>query len=183
MSEVLNLAQKFKIQSEKQAKIIEQEVENATTQLNSFMTAKLQESEAIIKQGMESLDTSNEQLLTTLATHQTDMSTALETYMSNVQAHTTKHLNLFAKDMEKTLEAYTQHIAQLIEQREDRIAKVIKSEMKKWLIAASLGAFAMLILGLILGALLFNKFSKPSYIIQQAQPQPQTQQPINYGQR
>ncbi|WP_440455250.1 MbeB family mobilization protein [Psychrobacter sp. ASPA161_9] len=184
MSEIFSLAEKFKIQSEKQAEIIEQEVENATTQLNSFMTAKLQESEAIIKQGMESLDTSNEQLLTTLAKHQTDMSTDLDTYMSNVQAHTVKHLNLFAKDLEKTIEAYTQHIAEMIEQREDRIAKVIKSEMRKWLIAASLGALAMLLLGLILGASLVNKYSKPIYINQQIQPQPQMQQPsINYGQR
>uniref|UniRef100_UPI003A7F2575 MbeB family mobilization protein n=1 Tax=Psychrobacter sp. TaxID=56811 RepID=UPI003A7F2575 len=181
MSEVLNLAQKFKIQSEKQAKTIEQEVENATTQLNSFMTAKLQESEAIIKQGMESLDTSNEQLLTTLATHQTDMSTALETYMSNVQAHTTKHLNLFAKDIEKTIEAYTQHIAYLIEQREDRIAKVIKSEMKKWAIISGFIALMVLMLGMIMGALIINKFSKPIYINQQIQPQ--IQQPIDYGKK
>ena len=125
MSEALNLAENFKAKSQQQAKVIEQEVQNATTQLNSFMKAKLKESEAIIKQGMESLDTSNEQLLAMLATHQTDMSIALETYMSNVQAHTTKHLNLFAEDIEKTIEAYTQYIAQLIEQREDRIAKVI----------------------------------------------------------
>ena len=82
----------------------------------SFMTAKLEESETIIKQGMESLDTSNEQLLTMLATHQTDMSTALETYTNNVQAHTTEHLEhleQFAEEMERTIEAYTQHIAQL----------------------------------------------------------------------
>ena len=184
MSEALNLAEKFKAKSQQQAKVIEQEVENATTQLNSFMTAKLQESETIIKQGMDSLDTSNEQLLTTLAKHQTDMSTNLDTYMSNVQAHTTKHLNQFAEDIEKTIEAYTQHIAQLIEQREDRIAKVIKSEMKKWAIVAGLSALTILVLGIIIGAMLFNKFSKPTYIIRQAQPQTQIQQPpINYGQR
>ena len=184
MNEALSLAEKFKAKSQQQAKTIEQEVENATTQLNSFMTAKLQESETIIKQGMDSLDTSNEQLLTTLATHQTDMSTALDTYMSNVQAHTTKHLNLFAEDIEKTIEAYTQHMAQLIEQREDRIAKVIKSEMKKWAIVAGLSALTILVLGIIIGAMLFNKFSKPTYIIQQSQPQTQIQQPpINYGQR
>ena len=184
MSEILSLAQKFKTQSQQQAKTIEQEVQNATTQLNSFMTAKLKESETIIKQGMESLDVSNEQLLKTLAQHQTDMSSALDTYMSNVQAHTVKHLNQYAKDLEKTIEAYTQNIAQLIEQREDRLAKVIKLEMKKWLIAASLGALAMLVLGLIIGALLFNKFSKPTYTIQQVQPQTQVQPPpINYGKK
>ena len=184
MSEALNLAEKFKAKSQQQAKTIEQEVENATTQLNSFMTAKLQESETIIKQGMDSLDTSNEQLLTTLAKHQTDMSTALDTYMSNVQAHTTKHLNLFAKDIEKTIEAYTQHIAQLIEQREDRIAKVIKSEMKKWVIVTSIVTITVMIFGMMIGAMLVNKFSKPTYIIQKSQPQSQTQQPpINYGQR
>ena len=179
MSEALTLAERFKAKSQQQAKTIEQEVQSATTQLNSFMTAKLQESETIIKQGMESLNTSNEQLLETLATHQTDMSTALETYMSNVQAHTAQHLEQFAADIEKTIEAYTQHIAQLIEQREDRIAQVIKSEMKKWAIVTSLVALTILVLGIIIGAMLFNKFSKPTYIIQQ----PQTQQPINYGQR
>ncbi|MGO2386155.1 MbeB family mobilization protein [Psychrobacter glacincola] len=179
MSEILTLAAKFKTQSQQQAKTIEQEVQNATTQLNSFMTAKLKESETIIKQGMTNLDTSNEQLLSTLAKHQTDMSTALETYMSNVQAHTTEHLEQFAEDIEKTIEAYTQHIAQLITQREDRIAKVIKSEMKKWATVTSCVALAVLIFGMLIGAALVNKFSKPTYIIQK----PQTQQPINYGQR
>lgn len=183
MSEILSLAQKFKTQSSAQAKTIEQEVQSATTKLNDFMTAKLQESETIIKQGMESLDISNEQLLTMLAKHQTDMSTALETYMSNVQAHTTEHLDQFAEDIERTIEAYTQHIAQLIVQREDRIAQVIKSEMKKWAIVTSLVTLTVLVLGIIIGAMLFNKFSEPTYIIQQSQPQPQTQQPINYGQR
>uniref|UniRef100_UPI003A7F5077 MbeB family mobilization protein n=1 Tax=Psychrobacter sp. TaxID=56811 RepID=UPI003A7F5077 len=181
MSEALNLAEIFKAKSQQQAKIIEQEVESVTTQLNSFMTAKLKESETIIKQGMESLDTSNEQLLTTLAKHQTDMSTDLDTYMSNVQAHTVKHLNLFAKDLEKTIEAYTQHIAELIEQREDRIAKVIKSEMKKWAIISGFIAFMVLMLGMIMGALIINKFSKPTYINQQIQPQ--IQQPIDYGKK
>jgi len=181
MSEVLSLAQKFKTQSQQQAKTIEQEVQSATTQLNSFMTAKLQESETIIKQGMESLDMSNEHLLETLATHQTDMSTALEAYMSSVQAHTTQHLEQFAADIEKTIEAYTQHIAKLITQREDRIAQVIKSEMKKWAIVAGLSALTMLMLGTIIGAMLFNKFSEPTYIIQK--PQTQIQQPIDYSQR
>ena len=179
MSEILTLAAKFKTQSQQQAKTIEQEVQNATTQLNSFMTAKLKESETIIKQGMTNLDTSNEQLLKTLAKHQTDMSTALETYMSNVQAHTTQHLEQFAEDIEKTIEAYTQHIAGLIEQREDRIAQVIKSEMKKWAIVTSIVAITVLILGMMIGAALVNKFSKPIYINQQ----PQTQQPIDYSQR
>ena len=181
MSEILTLAAKFKTQSQQQAKTIEQEVQNATTQLNSFMTAKLEESETIIKQGMESLDTSNEQLLNTLATHQTDMSTALETYMSSVQAHTTEHLNQFAEEMERTIEAYTQHIKQLITQREDRIAQVIKSEMKKWLIVTSFGALMVLVLGMLIGAGLVNKFSKPTYINPPQQPQSQPQ--IDYSQR
>lgn len=179
MSEILTLAAKFKTQSQQQAKTIEQEVQNATTQLNSFMTAKLEESETIIKQGMESLDTSNEQLLTMLATHQTDMSTALETYTNNVQAHTTEHLEQFAEEMERTIEAYTQHIKQLITQREDRIAHVIKSEMKKWVIVTSIVAITVMIFGMMIGAMLVNKFSKPIYMIQQ----PQTQQPIDYSQR
>ena len=181
MSEILSLAQKFKTQSSAQAKTIEQEVQSVTTRLNSFMTAKLQESETIIKQGMASLDTSNEQLLAMLAKHQTDMSTALQTYLSNVQAHTTQHLDQFAEDVERTIDAYTQHIAQLIEQREDRIAQVIKSEMKKWAIVTSIVAVTVLVFGMMIGAVLVNKFSKPTYIIQK--PQPQTQQPINYGQR
>lgn len=157
MSEILSLAQKFKAQSQQQAKTIEQEVQNATAQLNSFMTAKLQESETIIKQGMASLDTSNEQLLEMLAKHQTDMSTALQTYLSNVQAHTTEHLDQFAEDVERTIEAYTQHIAQLIEQREDRIAQVIKSEMRSWAIGAGIALLVIFVLGMILGA----KLNKP----------------------
>ena len=183
MSEILTLAAKFKTQSQQQAKTIEQEVQNATTQLNSFMTAKLKESETIIKQGMTNLDTSNEQLLKTLAKHQTDMSTALETYMSNVQAHTTEHLEQFAEDIEKTIEAYTQHISQLITQREDRIAKVIKSEMKKWAIVTSIVAITVLIFGMMIGAALVNKFSKPIYITQQPQTQQQIQPQNDYSRR
>jgi len=182
MSEILTLAEKFKTQSQQQAKTIEQEVQNATTQLNSFMTAKLQESETIIKQGMESLDLSNEQLLAMLAKHQTDMSTALENYMSNVQAHLTQDLNQLAEQTETMIESYTQHIVQLIAQREDRIAQVIRSEMKKWAIVASLVALTILVLGIIIGAVSVKKFSKPTYIIQKPQTQIQ-QQPINYGQR
>ena len=143
------------------------------------MTAKLQESETIIKQGITNLDTSNEQLLTMLAKHQTDMSTALETYTNNVQAHTTEHLEQFAEEMEQTIEAYTQHIKQLITQREDRIAQVIKSEMKKWVIVTSIVAITVMMFGMVIGAALVNKFSKPTYIIQK----PQTQQPIDYSQR
>lgn len=181
MSEILTLAAKFKTQSQQQAKTIEQEVQNATTQLNSFMTAKLEESETIIKQGMESLDTSNEQLLTMLAKHQTDMSTALETYTNNVQAHTTEHLEQFAEEMERTIEAYTQHIKQLITQREDRIAQVIKSEMKKWVIVTSIVAITVMMFGMLIGGALVNKFSKPIYINPQQQPQSQPQ--IDYSQR
>ncbi|MGP5374274.1 MbeB family mobilization protein [Psychrobacter alimentarius] len=183
MSEILTLAEKFKTQSQQQAKTIEQEVETATTQLNSFMTAKLKESETIIKQGMTSLDTSNEQLLKTLAKHQTDISTALETYLSNVQAHTTEHLEKFAEEIETTLETYTEHIAELIEQREDRIELVIKSEMKKWLIVTGLVAFIILLLGIAIGSWMISTFSTPTYINQQPQTQTQTQQPIDYSQR
>ena len=181
MSEILTLAEKFKTQSQQQAKTIEQEVQNATTQLNSFMTAKLQESETIIKQGMESLDLSNEQLLEMLNKHQEDISTALQDYLSKVQAHITQDLAQLAEQTETMIESYTQHIAQLIAQREDRIAQVIRSEMKKWAIVASLVALTILVLGIIIGAVSVKKFSKPTYIIQK--PQTQIQQPINYGQR
>ncbi|MGP9715720.1 MbeB family mobilization protein [Psychrobacter sp. AOP22-C1-22] len=182
MSEILTLAEKFKTQSQQQAKTIEQEVQNATTQLNSFMTAKLQESETIIKQGMESLDLSNEQLLEMLNKHQEDISTALQDYLSKVQAHITQDLAQLAEQTETMIESYTQHIAQLIAQREDRIAQVIRSEMKKWAIVVSLVALTILVLGIIIGAVSVNKFSKPIYIIQKPHTQIQ-QQPINYGQR
>ncbi len=183
MSEISTLIENFKKQSNEQVTSIEQELQNATMQLNSFMTAKLSESETIIKQGMASLDLSNEQLLEMLAKHQTDMSTALQTYLNNVQAHTTEHLDQFAEDIERTIEAYTQHIAQLIEQREDRIAQVIKSEMKAWAVWGGLVAMAILVMGLLLGALIVSKFSKPTEINQLGNPVFNQQQPINYGQQ
>ena len=179
MSEILTLAEKFKTQSQQQAKTIEQEVQNATTQLNSFMTAKLQESETIISQGMTSLDASNEQLQQMLDKHQQDLATALTTYLNNVQAHLTQDLNQLAKENQTMIQNYAQHTTQLIEQRESAIAQTLKSEVKTWAWWASGIALVILILGLILGALTVKKFSKPTYIIQQ----PQTQQPINYGQR
>ena len=56
--------------------------------------------------------------------------------------------------------------------------------MKKWVIVTSIVAITVMIFGMMIGAMLVNKFSKPTYIIQQSQPQSQTQQlAINYGQR
>lgn len=175
MSEILNLAERFKTQSQQQVTSIEQELQSATTQLNSFMIAKLSESEIIIAHGMTSLDVSNEQLQQLLATHQTDINTALQNYLNNVQVHLTQDLEALTGQTETMIENYTQHIAQLIRNREDRIAQVIRSDMRPWLILGGVVAMALLVLGLILGALMVSKFSKPTYIIQQ--------QPINYGQR
>ncbi|MGP5791259.1 MbeB family mobilization protein [Psychrobacter celer] len=172
MSEILTLAEKFKTQSKQQVTSIEQELQSATTQLNSFMTARLLESETIIKDGMDNLQLSNEQLQQMLAKHQTDINTALTTYLNNVQAHLIQDLSELKSQTETLIEDYTQHIAQLIEQREDRIAQVIKSEMKKWAIVTSLFTLSTLVLGMMIGAVLVNKFSKPIYI----------QQPISYAQ-
>ena len=178
MSEILTLAAKFKTQSQQQAKTIEQEVQNATTQLNSFMTAKLQESETIIKQGMESLDTSSEDLKTLLSTQKAAIDTALKAYLQQLQAPLTQDLNDLVEKTQTLIESYSTHIENLIQQREDRLAKIIKSEMKTWAIVSGLIAFTILLLGIVIGALLIKKFSKPTYIIQQ----PQTQQPINFVQ-
>ena len=167
----------FKFSPEVQSTVTEASEGYRARSRERYDAAKLSESETIIKQGMESLDTSNEQLLKTLETHQSDMNTALETYLSDVQAHLTQDLKQLAEQTETMIEDYTQHIAQLIQEREDRIAQIIKSEMKNWAIVTSLIALIILVLGLFIGALVVKKFSKPTYIIQQ----PQTQQPINYG--
>ena len=121
---------------------------------------------------MDSLSVSNEQLQQMLAKHQTGINTALTAYLNNVQAHLIQDLSELKSQTETLIEDYTKHIAQLIEQREDRIAQVIKSEMKKWAIVTSLFTLSTLVLGMMIGAVLVNKFSKPIYI----------QQPISYAQ-
>ncbi|WP_105246781.1 MbeB family mobilization protein [Psychrobacter sp. Marseille-P5312] len=158
MSEILTLAQKFKAQSQQQAKTIEQEVQNATTQLNSFMTAKLQESETIISQGMTSLDASNEQLQQMLDKHQQDLATALTTYLNNVQAHLTQDLNQLAKENQTMIQNYAQHTTQLIEQRESAIAQAIKSKIGKWATIAGIALLVIFVLGVLLG----TKMNKPT---------------------
>ena len=152
MSEILTLAAKFKAQSQQQAKTIEQEVQNATAQLNSFMTARLQESETIIKQGMESLNESKEQLQQTLDKNQQDTATALTTYTKRVQALIAQDLNKLAKENQTMIQDYEQHTTQLIEQRESAIAQVIKSKIGKWATIAGIALLVVFILGIMLGA-------------------------------
>src|SRR5699024_10502714 len=132
MSEVLSLAEKFKTQSQQQAKTTEQEVQNATMQLNSFMTAKLKESETIIKQGMDSLNESKAQLQQTVDKNQQDTATALAAYTKKVQALIAQDLNQLAKENQTIIQNYAQHTTKLIEQRESAIAQKLKSEVKIW---------------------------------------------------
>ena len=167
MSEALNLAEKFKVKSQQQAKVIEQEVENATTQLNSFMIAKLEESKTIIKQGMDSLDTSNEQLQTMLSDQKTAIDTALTTYLEQLQLPLSQDLEQLVNDTQTMIGEYAQGIETLIQKREDRLVKIIKSEMKTWGIWASLIILGVLILGIMLGVLITNKVTKPTYIYKQ----------------
>ena len=167
MNEALSLAEKFKAKSQQQAKTIEQEVENVTTQLNSFMKAKLQESETIIKQGMESLDTSNEQLQTMLSDQKTAIDTALTTYLEQLQLPLSQDLEQLVNDTQTMIGEYAQGIETLIKKREDRLVKIIKSEMKTWGIWASLIILGVLILGIMLGVLITNKVTKPTYIYKQ----------------
>nr|AFF18210.1 hypothetical protein [Psychrobacter sp. DAB_AL109bw] len=182
MNEISSLSQKFKQKSQQQVQSIEQELQNATTQLSSFMTAKLKESETIIKQGMDSLNVSNEQLQQMLAKHQTDINTALTAYLNNVQAHTAQDLKQLAEQTETMIESYTQHIEQLIQVREDRIAKIIKSEMRSWAIGAGILAVILLMMGVLLGAWTVNKFSKQTVTQQSGNPV-FNQQQLNYGQQ
>ena len=183
MSEISTLIENFKKQSNEQVTSIEQELQNATTKLNSFMTAKLSESETIIKQGMISLDVSNEQLQQMLTKHQTDIDTALTAYLNTVQAHLTQDLSELREQTKTLIEEYAYDIAQLIQDRENRIAQVIKSEMKSWAVWGGLVAMAILVMGLLLGALIVSKFSKPTEINQSGNPVFNQQQPINYGQQ
>ena len=62
----------------------------------------------------------------------------------------------------------------------------MKGLVAQWGLSAKEAGFlgSVALFGMMIGAMLVNKFSKPTYIIQQSQPQSQTQQPpINYGQR
>ena len=158
MSEALNLAENFKAKSQQQAKVIEQEVQNATTQLNSFMKAKLKESEAIIKDGMDSLDTSNEQLQTLITTQKSSIDIALKTYIKQLQAPLTEDLNDLVKGTQTLIESYSQHIETLIEQREGRLAKFIKAEVRTWAIVAGIALLVIFVLGVLLG----TKMNKPT---------------------
>lgn len=179
MSEIFTLAQNFKKKSSDQAKTIEKEVEDATKKLNDYMTVKLSESEAIIKDGMKSLDTSNEDLKTLLTTQKGNIDTALKTYLEQLQAPLTQDLEDLIEQTQTMIENYATHIEELIRQREKRLTDIIKSDVRTWTITAGLIGLTLFVAGAILGATIVQKFSKPIQIIQQ----PQIQQPINYGRR
>ena len=182
MSEILTLAEKFKTQSKQQVTSIEQELQSATTQLNNFMTARLLESETIISQGMDSLQLSNKQLQTMLSEQKIVIDTALTTYLEQLQLPLSQDLKQLVNDTQTMIGEYAQGIETLIQKREDRLVKIIKSEMKTGGIWASLIILGVLILGIMLGALIANKVKEPTYIYKQLnapaqQYRPQYQQP------
>lgn len=152
MSEILNLAEKFKQKSDKTAESIENELDSVMSQLNSFMIAKLKESETIIKNGMADLSVTNKQLKQMLEQHTEDMNTALTNYLNNVQARLTQDLKGLISQIKEMIDAYTAHIERLLESREDRIAKIIKSDIGKWSAVFGVILLAVFVLGIFLGA-------------------------------
>ena len=138
--------------SNKTAESIENELDSVMSQLNSFMIAKLKESENIIKSGMADLNVSNEQLQQMLEQHTEDMNTALTSYLNSVQAHLTQDLKDLAIQMKEMINAYTAHIESLLESRDSRIAKIIKSDISKWSAVLGMLILVVFILGMLLGA-------------------------------
>lgn len=177
MSEILNLAEKFKQQSDKQAKTIEMEIETVMKLLEDYMKVKLSESENIIKKGMENLSMTNEQIQEMLTTEKAAIDTALTTYLQQLQDPLSQDLDTLVKQTQEKIESYSERIETLIQKREDRLARVIKTEMKTWGIVAGIVAIIIFMLGTLLGAVMISKFSKPIFI-----QLPSQQQSIDYAQ-
>jgi hypothetical protein len=167
MSEILSLAERLKQKSSKSTELIEQAVQDDLKKLHESFMSSLGESETIITKGTENLKLSQEQLQTMLSEQKTAIDTALTTYLEQLQLPLSQDLKQLVNDTQTMIENYAQGIETLIQKREDRLVKIIKSEMKTWGIWASLIILGVLILGIMLGVLITNKVTKPTYIYKQ----------------
>lgn len=157
MNEILNLAEKFKQKSDKTAESIDSELNNVMQTLNDSMIAKLKESESIIKNGIQDLSVSNEELQEQLTQHLAVIRRTVDDMLSQFQTHLYTRLESDLSDLNEIMESHTSHIQQLIQNREDRIKKVITSGIGKWTTIAVIALLVVFALGLILGAKLNNK--------------------------
>ena len=161
MSEILNLAEKFKQKQNEQAQTIEQQLDSVLSQLNSFIIAKLKESESIIKNGMADLSVSNEELQKQLTQHLADIQQLIDGTFSQFQTHIQQSLLAEIGEIEQMIESYTARIAREIESRESQISQVIPSDLSKWTIVAVIVLLTTFIAGAIIGAVITSKVTEP----------------------
>lgn len=151
MSEILDLAKKFKQKSNETANLIETTLDEDLTKLHASFIKSLSESESIIKQGTESLDEKQSQLKTMLEQHHQAIEGVLDRHLFNVQALTTESLEQQKIDIAEMMNEYSQELNQTMQSHQANALDFIQHRAWVVVIGCAIVALVMMGFGVMLG--------------------------------
>jgi len=151
MSEILDLAKKFKQKSNETANLIETTLEEDLTKLHASFIKSLSESESIIKQGTESLDEKQTKLQEMLEQHNEAINTLLAKHIYSVQALTTESLEQQRAEIAEMMSEYSRELSETMQAHQAEAFKFLEHRVWAVLIFGFLFALLILILGVVIG--------------------------------
>lgn len=151
MSEILDLAKKFKKQSNETAALIETTLQDDLGKLHASFMKSLSESESIITQGTESLDEKQTKLTESLETHHEAINTVLSTHLSSVQVLTTESLEQQKAEIAQMMSEYSQELSQTMQSHQANALDFIRHRAWVVVIGCAIVALVMMGFGVMLG--------------------------------
>lgn len=151
MSEILDLAQKFKQKSNETANLIETTLDEDLTKLHASFMKSLSESESIIKQGTESLDEKQTKLQEMLERHNKAINTLLANHIYSVQALTRESLEQQKAEIAEMMSEYSRELSKTMQDHQAEAFKFLEHRVWAVLIFGFLFALLILILGIVIG--------------------------------
>src|SRR5690606_40017151 len=151
MSEILDLAKKFKQKSNETASLIETTLDEDLTKLHTSFIKSLSESESIIKQGTESLDEKQTKLQEMLEQHNEAINTLLANHIYSVQALTTESLEQQKAEIAEMMSEYSRELSETMQAHQAEAFKFLEHRVWAVLIFGFLFALLILILGVVIG--------------------------------
>lgn len=151
MSEILDLAKKFKQKSNETASLIETTLDEDLTKLHTSFIKSLSESESIIKQGTESLDEKQTKLQEMLEQHNEAINTLLANHIYSVQALTTESLEQQKAEIAEMMSEYSRELSETMQDHQAEAFKFLEHRVWAVLIFGFLFALLILILGVVIG--------------------------------
>ena len=151
MSEILDLAKKFKQKSNETASLIETTLEQDLTKLHTSFIKSLSESESIIKQGTESLDEKQTKLQEMLELHNEGINTLLANHIYIVQALTTESLEQQKAEIAEMMSEYSRELSETMQEHQAEAFTFLEHRVWAVLIFGFLFALLILILGVVIG--------------------------------